>query len=88
MERTGWAPRNFLLPLPQAAVKVHVALGGDLAVHGVGLVGHSWSCGHEPPCVPPAPLPRAAVPPKHRNQAGRGTAPRSPSTHSESCHSL
>lgn len=94
MERTGWAPRNFLLPLPQAAVKVHVALGGDLAVHGVGLVGHSWSCGHEPPCVPPAPLPRAAAPPSTETKQeearpqGVPVPTLSPVTHSESCHPL
>lgn len=85
MERTGWAPRNLLLPLPQAAVKVDVALGSDPALHGVGLVGHSWSCRHGPPCVPPAPLPWA---PSTEAKQEETRPPRSPITHLESCHPL
>lgn len=34
------APGFPLLPLPQAAVKFHVALGTDLAIHSVRLPGH------------------------------------------------
>lgn len=63
-----------LLPLPQAAVKVHVALGADLAVHSIGLGGHSWSCGQEPPCASsstPAPVPRTLLCP-HQAQKPSG----------------
>lgn len=79
----GWAtssprpPQCPLLPLPQAAVKIHVALGADLAIDGVGLRGHKAGAAGTSHRVSPQspPHPTGCYPHHIQSQARRDTAP-------------
>lgn len=71
------APGFPLLPLPQAAVKVHVALGTDLAIHSVRLPGHKAgavgsSHGSLLESPVPVPVPATQRPSKKGHSPGRG----------------